>query len=407
MNQKTIAYTLLVFAFFLMFSFLLSFRLQHKNKISQTCQFVSERIYLEDKALQPWLMDCRNKSSQFQFSKENPLKLMNEILDELKISHLKIYDSVSSSQVWEDWGKENGIVSKFINAQLVVTEVLPHSEAMKKGVRRGDIAISFNGEDVFPNNLTYGKGDFEFKRNLDTLKVHLEPTVLEYQAKIKTQMLNKDQMWIKIPSYKAQYFKGYDFKTLVAQANKAKQVILDLRGNAGGNFVAGIQSLSLFICTPQVAAEIIRPKFHQLPENNFPDDLDDDKQIDILNASSKLNLKTFANYPCLNPNIKLKVIIDADTASTAEFVANALRELRQAKIYGAASSGQLLVGIWYNLKDIWQQDYKITIPEAIFKSTKGLSIEGVGVSVDQVIYDHLDDYKDGQDSWLKQVMQSP
>ncbi len=171
--------------------------------------------------------------------------------------------------------------------------------------------------------------------------------------------------------------------------------------------MAGIQSLSLFICTPQVAAEIIRPKFHQLQENNFPDDLDDDKQIDILNASSKLNLKTFANYPCLNQNIKLKVIIDADTASTSEFVANALRELRQAKIYGAASSGQLLVGIWYNLKDVWQQDYKITIPEAIFKSAKGLSVEGVGVSVDQVIYDHLDDYKDGQDSWLKQVIQSP
>jgi carboxyl-terminal processing protease len=332
---------------------------------------------------------------------------MNEILDELKISHLKIYDSVSSSQVWEDWGKENGIVSKFINAQLVVTDVLPHSEAMKKGVRRGDIAISFKGEDVFPNNLTYGKGDFEFRRNMDILKVHLEPAVLEYEAKIKTQMLSKDQMLIKIPSYKSQYFKGYDFKNLVNQANKAKQVILDLRGNAGGNFVAGLQSLSLFICSQQVAAEIIRPRFHMLPENNYPDDLDDDKQIDIVNASSKLRLQTFANYPCLNPKIKLKVIIDADTASTAEFVANALRELRHAKIYGAASSGQLLVGIWYNLKDIWQQDYKITIPEAIFKSAKGLSIEGVGVSVDQVIYDHLDDYKDGQDSWLKQVMQSP
>lgn len=407
MNQKTIAYTLLVFAFFLLFSYFLSFRLQQKNKISQTCQFVSERIYLEDKVLQPWLLDCKNKSSDFRFSKQPPRKLMSEILDELKISHLKIYDSVTSSKLLNDWGKENGIVSKFINAQLVVTDVLPNSEAIKKGVRRGDIAISFNKEDVFPNNLQYGKGDFEFKRGNSIFKTYLEPADLNYDANIKTQNLSNEQILIKVPSFNTQNVKEFDFKSLVNQLNKARIVIVDLRGNAGGNFAAGLKVLSLFVCRPQLAGEIIRPKFHQLPENNFPDDLGDDTQIDILNSSSKINLMTFHNYPCVNPKSKLKVIIDANTASTAEFVANALRELRQAKIYGAASSGQLLVGVWHDLKDIWQQELNIIIPEAIFKSAKGLSIEGVGVSVDQVIYDHIDDYKEGQDSWLKQVVQQP
>lgn len=403
MNQKTIAYTLLTLSFFLLMAFILSHKLQNKNRISQTCHFVSQRIYVDERILAPWVMDCKNKSSKLNFKKENPLYLMNQILDELQVSHLKIYDQISSSQLWEDWGKENGIISKYIQAQLVVTDVLSGSEAYIKGVRRGDIALTFNQEEAFPVSLTNGKGNFEFKRKANTYKVYLEPKKIEYDAKIKLQWLDNNQLHIKIPSYKAQYFKNYDLKNIVNQANKAKTIILDLRGNAGGNFVAGIRSLSLFTCHAQVAAEIFRPKFAKLPENSFPDDLDDERQIDILNASSRMLLKTFSDYPCIHENKKIKVLIDAETASTAEFVANALRELRNAKIYGATSSGQLLVGIWYSLEDIWGQNIKITIPEALFKSAKGQTIEGVGVSVDRVIYDNIDDYKDGQDSWLKQV----
>lgn len=405
MNQKTIAYTFLTLSFFFIFAFFLSTQLNYKNKIFQTCQFVSERIYIDSKALDPWLWDCRNQSSRWERGRKHPLALTNQILSELKVSHLKVYDEVASSQLWDDWSKENGIVSKFVNAELVVTEVIPKSPAARKGIRRGDRALTFNGEEAFPDHLRYGKGEFEFKRLQEVFKVHLEPEKVEYDVRIQFKALGLKQFLIKVPSFKATYFTEFDFKTMVQQANKYENLIVDLRGNSGGNFVAGLKFLSLFTCGIVQVGKIVRPKFNNFPENFFLDDLDDEQQIEILNSSSVINLKTFADYPCLTKGKKIKIIIDSDTASTAELVANALRELFAFKIYGAASSGELLVGVWHHLGDIWNQNIKITIPEALFYSLGNKEIEGVGVSVDKVIYDRVEDYQAGEDSWLKQVQE--
>lgn len=406
MNQKTIAYTFLTLSFFFLFAFFLSTQLNHKNKIFQTCLYVSERIYLDSKTLDPWLWNCRNQSSRWQRGNKNPLELTNQILSELKISHLKVYDDVASSQLWQDWGKENGIISKFVNAELVVTDVISKSPAERKGIRRGDRALTFNGEEAFPNHLLYGKGEFEFKRFQEIYKVHLEPEQVSYDARIKFKALNGKQFLIKVPSFKAPYFKDFSFKEMIQQANKYENLIVDLRGNEGGNFVAGLRFLSLFTCGITQAGKIVRPKFSKLPEMTLPDDLEDQKQIDTLNESSVVNLKTFANYPCIAKGKKIKVLIDADTASTAEFVANAFREIFGVKLYGAGSSGQLLVGIWHDLDEIWNKKIRISIPEAIFLSKENKEIEGTGVQVDTVIYDHLEDYQAGEDSWLKQVQQS-
>jgi carboxyl-terminal processing protease len=408
MKPKIIAYTFITLAVIFLYAFFLELKLNEKNKIHETCRFVYDRIYIDSKSLTSWLQDCKNRSSENTFSQNKKLQLSkeleltNDILDSLKVSHLKIYDQEKSSQIWNDWGRENGIIAKYVSAQLVVTEVIARSEAQVKGVRVGDIALEYEGEEAFPKHLTDGKGKFKFKRKGQIYQVNLEPKVLEYDANIKVLPVSSGISILKIPSFKGQYFAKEELFALAKKLEKSKKIILDLRGNSGGNFVAGLRALSLFICSKKMIGKIIRPKFSKYPVNSLNDDLDDEKQIDMLNQSSVLKLETFDNYPCLRAQVK--VIVDSDTASTAELVALALREEKQVKIFGAGTSGQLLVGIWYNLEEIWHEPIKITIPEAIYLSSREHEIEGKGVSVDKVIYDKLEHYINGEDSWLKQIL---
>lgn len=407
MNSKILIYLILTFLIFGLFTSHLYSKLKYQNKIVQTCMFVYDRIYLTTKELEEWMLGCKNKATPLMVSHKNnqeQLQIANEILQALTVSHLKLYTHTESSQLWEDWSKENGIVSKYVSAQLVVTEVLPGSEADLKGVRVGDVAMLFNEEEVFPEHLVSGKGSFKFRRGERVVQVTLEPKTIQYDYNMKLTPLGQGKGWLKVPSFKKQYFDEASIKKMAAQLNNFKEIIVDLRSNAGGNFVAGLRFLSLFNCQVAKVGTISRPKFKHLPELTLNDDLNDEAQIEALNSSSSLELSTFSKYPCVNNSINVKVIINSETASTAEMVAAALNELNGVKIYGAGSAGQLLVGIWYDLDSIWGEGIKITIPEAIYNSVKNRQIENVGVSVDQVIYDKLSDYQQGKDSWLIQVL---
>ncbi|OYZ13555.1 MAG: hypothetical protein B7Y39_17265 [Bdellovibrio sp. 28-41-41] len=375
------------------------------NHIFQTCHFVYDRIVPVGKNMNEWLSECRIQSRRAMTKTSDTKKLLllgNQILSELQVSHLELFSQEESDAIWSDTDFENGIESQFIDGQLIVTRILPGSEGLKKGLRRGDRVVLGKDESLTPYEFNRWKGKLKIERRKKNIDIDLEPKKLATNRDITVTDIEGLKI-ITVESFKSQYFKQDKLDAIVAKIKANDKIIVDLRGNNGGNFVAGLRFLSSFICQPSIVGHIKKNK------NNgrvgyFDDNLDDEYQIQKLNDFDSVALKTYSTKKCLPSPVA--VLIDANSKSTSEWVALAFRDKLQTPIQGATSAGELLVGIWYDISYIWGQVVKLSIPEAFYESMHGFQIEGHGVSVDITLYPRRIDFELGHDSAVWQAVQA-
>lgn len=358
----------------------------------------------------PWEAQCK---SFFSAKKDEDLNYedLNQLqrhMDSLKVSHLRLYRADEVQNLWSEKRKSTGIKAEYIDGVLIVTRVLPRSVASKQGLLRGDHILSINGENPDPTSAEKESGEFIFRRKGQSLKVRLEPTELIEDQSPQVVFSDVQKFILKIPSFRGEYFTDQKMDLLVTELkeHKNKKLILDLRKNGGGNFVAGLRFLSFFLCQENKVGFLLKHR-ESLKSNSLlgvilKNELNDEVQYDQIKNNSKIELKVPVPKFCLNPK-QIKVLVDFETASTAEMVALALKEHRQAVVLGSLSAGQLLVGSWYPFQQ-FGKGVQISIPEAIYESDRGTVVEGQGLRPDQVLYYDLKDFENGNDSWeLKAV----
>lgn len=405
MPTQTILKTIVAIGLILLIFYPIVDRYNHiDNRIYRTCHFVYDRIIPTGKNKTDWLQRCRVQSRRAMAMTHETKKLLvagNEILSELQVSHLELFSQEESDAIWTDTDFENGIESRFIDGQLIVTRVLPGSEAFKKGLQRGDRVVLQKDENLSPYEFNRWKGKLNIERRKNILTLDLAPKKLSTQRDITVTEHNGVKV-IAVESFKSQYFTGEKIKSVISKIKDNDKIVIDFRGNNGGNFVAGLRFLSAFLCQPTVVGYM--KKNQNLGRSGyFDDNMDDEYQIQTLNSFDSVALKTFFVERCLPK--PMAILIDAQSKSTAEWVALAFRDKLQVPIQGATSAGELLVGIWYDVTNIWGQVVKLSIPEAYYESIHGLHIEGHGVPADVTLYPRRNDYELGYDSELWQVVQ--
>lgn len=375
------------------------------NPIYQTCLFVHKRIVPTGKNTMDWLQNCRTQSRQIVPKTKNTKKLLevgNAILSELKVSHLELFNQEESDAVWTDTDLENGIESRFIDGELIITRVVPASEGLRKGMQSGDRVVLEKNESLSPYELNRWKGKLKIERKKKNVIVDLEPKKLVTRRDIEVRDQNGVKI-ITVESFKSQYFTQEKLDAMISRIKPDDNIIIDMRGNNGGNFVAGLRFLSAFICEPTIVGHM--KKNSSLGRvGYFNDDMDDEYQIRTLSEFDSVALKTFPARRCL-PKPRA-ILIDAHSKSTAEWVALAFRDKLQTSIQGSTSSGELLVAIWYDIAYIWESVVKISVPEAYYESLHGHQIEGFGVPVDVTLYPRRIDFELGYDSEVWQVVQT-
>jgi carboxyl-terminal processing protease len=329
-----------------------------------------------------------------------------------------MYTPTEATKLWTGESKATGINAFYVQGELVVRKVHSASPAQKAGVRFGDIIKSVNGAEGNPEDVENESGSYVIERRGQSLKVEIKPASFIADEGPQLERPAQGIVVLRVPSFRAEYFAEGAWKKTVTSLTTAREIIIDLRGNLGGNFVAGLRFLSPFLCEPSKVGYLIRPpsrsstpasaessameSSESLAEKILPDELDDEVQIDIVNQTRRVKLATFAGYPCVGAKAQMDVLVDAGTASTAEMVAQALKDFRHAGVRGAKSAGQLLVGLWYPAPEVGD-GVKISIPEAVYETSSGHRIEGPGVKLDEVLYYHLEDFQNGEDSWIKTV----
>lgn len=374
------------------------------NHIYQTCHFVSERIVPIGKDMGEWLRRCRTQSRMAMERTHDAKKLLvagNEILSELKVSHLELFSQEESDAIWTDTDFENGIESRFIDGELIITRVLPNSEALKRGLQRGDRVVLEKDESLSSYEFNRWKGKLKIERRKKIITFDLEPKRLSTQRDVTVTDLQGIKI-VGVESFKSQYFTQEKLDSTLGKIKPSDKIVIDFRGNNGGNFVAGLRFLSYFLCEPTVVGYMKKNK-DTGRIGYFNNDMNDEYQIQTLSEFDSVALRTYPNKNCLPK--PMAILIDAYSKSTAEWVALAFRDKLQTPIQGATSSGELLVGIWYDISNIWGQVVKLSIPEAYYESIHGYQIEGHGVSADVTLYPRRIDYELGYDSELFQVVQ--
>ncbi|KHD89339.1 MAG: carboxy-terminal processing protease [Bdellovibrio sp. ArHS] len=373
------------------------------NPYPAVCDLVSAKIFLADEQVKKWNRICHRRSRLVTpySPKKLVIKDINNVLGLLNVSHLEVYDSSEVKSIWRGEALETGIESEFVDSELVIFKLHPKSPGALAGLKKGDVIKTINGEQPNPWEAATESGTYLIERADKEIAFQVKASSIIRKEEVSFEEFKNKSALIQIPSFRADFFADAKIKELEKKLQNVNRLVVDLRGNAGGNFVAGLRFLSLVICQPEEVGRLVRPRFAQNVTAELPDDLRDEKQLEVLDRNKEVILKTFHKDSCYQGD--LRVLVDGKTASVAELVAQALKEFKKAPLLGSPSRGQMLVGVWYPLSEVGP-GVEISIPEALYLSRSQYRIEGQGVELDKVLYYNLREMQAGIDSWVRSAL---
>ena len=376
-----------------------------KRASHQICRHVGDNYYEDNDKLRAWEKRCHQGVSRIPiwWSKKTVITALQRQLDEMGSSHLEIWTPRDMSVVWKGISVDTGIKTLWIDSYHIVTEIIADSPASAFDIRPGDELIAINNKDVVSEDqIRTTHGTFSFWRDGVTRDFKIEPKNIDLQDNPSVVSLDPVRYKVqrigilKLPSFAQHYFGVNDWVPVAKDLTPYDKVIVDLRGNTGGDFVAMLRVLSSFFCTPTDVGYLKRPREKISSTGAFEDILNTEEQIRVLNSSSVVELQTFDDYPCYDGDVN--VLVDHDTGSVAEIFATAIRQRKGTHIYGEPTSGDVLLAIFSPTS--FGKDYTVSVPAALYLTVDDKILEGKGVVPDESLEVDLSSWRNGMDSWL-------
>jgi carboxyl-terminal processing protease len=319
---------------------------------------------------------------------------LNQMLGRLHQTHFGIVPSELYSNVDAAHGGDTtaGIDVRVVGAQVLVTSVEPESSAFAQGVRPGWQILKIASTDLAPIiaklNETYAGStlrDLMLRRAilarlegdasgatkvefLDADGVRVAKTLGQGQQKgdrVQFGYLNPMRVWFK-SSRIADGNIGYvafnvfldaqrlmtSFGNAVQSCDKCEGFVIDLRGNPGGIGIMAMGMAGWFIAQP-------------------------DQKLGTLYMRDT-TLKFVVNPRLMTFGGPLAILVDGTSASTSEIMAEGLKDLGRARIFGTRTAAAALPSLFERLPNGDGFQYAI----ANYISEGGKPLEGLGVTPD-------------------------
>jgi len=226
-----------------------------------------------------------------------------------------------------------------------ISEPYEDCPAAKSGIKAGDKILTIDGKnmakktsDEVSDALKGPKGtsiEVEIERKGEGEK---KITIARDEIKIPDVPyfgMLKDQVgYVKLNSFTQTASADVKKAIQKLQADGAKQMVLDLRGNGGGLLIEAVKIVNFFVPKNQV---VVTTKGRVKEENHVYTTLEEPFALEM----------------------PLAVLVDGGSASASEIVSGALQDLDRAVIIGETSFGKGLVQRTYDLK--YGSKIKITI----------------------------------------------
>lgn len=255
-----------------------------------------------------------------------------------------------------------------------VINVFPESPAYLAGIREGDLIVEADGQKV--DNPTQVSGEenttVEIKFERDGKYKTVKVTRRKY-SNVRPETLtwvNPDTALIKIWTFDVGYSQA-NVEKLFKDASKAKNLILDLRNNPGGQVINMVHLLSILLPERAPIGTFIQKGMvnrYVTETGGSPTDL--------------AAIAKFADRPLRagTPKVdrfkgNIAVLVNQGSGSASEITAAALKENLNAPVIGAKSAGAVLVSVMNPLP----HGYMLQYPLTDFVTPQGVRLEGNGV----------------------------
>jgi carboxyl-terminal processing protease len=335
--------------------------------------------------------------------------LLDRMAGELRDSHTRVYSPAQRAERRNQKRASAGITLIEIEGFAVISTLAPDSEAERRGIKTGMIVRAVNDQPikrairearravgvssseratrmrVFSKILT---GEPGTKLNLEltdsngkNLKFTLTRRVVSVKPQVTAQILPSGIAYLKFSGFDEELEK--QIENALQDFKDAPALILDLRGNGGGDGEFGLRFAGHFFNEKITIARIVT-RSGKPPVSEMPMTLE----------AGRTDAQIFAR--------PLVILVNEATASTAELITNALQEQKRAVVFGTNSCGCVLAFL----------DYKpltgggdLTLSEFGFISAKGKKLEGKGIVPDRIVLPNLKDIQTGRDRALEQAEQ--
>lgn len=295
------------------------------------------------------------------------------------------YSKLLDKQTWEDlqvrlkaqFGGIGVYILQDEAGRLKIVNPIKGTPAYKAGLQNGDIIIRINGESAL--NMTQDEAVHLMRGEPGTqlvLTIYRESDGKEHEFTIIREIINVPSVEYRMldDSPAIGYIKLNQFHARSAQEmadalngmlkdHRMEGLVLDLRGNGGGEFEASVEIANLF--------------------------LDDQEVVKVVDAR---NNETVHRASGGSVDIPMVVLVNEDSASAAEILAGALQDNQRAVLVGEKTYGKGLVQTIYPLRD--GSALKLTTQK--YFTPKGIDINEIGIVPDYIVEQDTDAQKDLQ-----------
>lgn len=305
---------------------------------------------------------------------------VNKALSKFSASHIVLNTPESAEMLVKAEFVGLGIQPQLTKEGILVNYVFAKSAAAEAGIEPGDTILTADGKPI--KDLAQLRGaegskiTITFRKGTSTNVVKKTVTRCKFSTKRPETIkwIKPDTALVEIPSFMTYDFQAVD--KIMTEAQKAKSVIVDLRGNGGGQVIALLHLCGYFVPSDKtLGAWVTRGLTKKYVEETKGKETDlpailqyalknDERSLVHANANGKTQFTG-----------KVAVLIDGGTGSASEMFAAAMKENRDAVVVGSKSAGAVLASRLYPLK----YKYMLQYPFQDYITVKGLRLEGAGV----------------------------
>ncbi len=305
-------------------------------------------------------------------------RVLAKLCAELKQSHLAALPPRTVHEKDTEHRAAIGLRWLNIDGKRIVTDIVPGGAAADAGVKAGWLIVSRDGRPINEREIFVTKlgqpVSFEFL-DLDDRPVALtlEPRLLDFERLIARDLpggfryLRFDRFSMENLSWLSTELKAH---------RTAPGVVIDLRGNPGGNTVANMMAMQEFFD-------------RRVPTGQF-----------VKRDGRAKETHGLALFAARFPG-RVAILLGPGSASASEIFAHVLQHEKRATVIGRRSAGAVIVSRFYDLPGGGQ----LQVPVQDYVGIDGQRLEGRGVTPDiEVAAPKAADWRAGRDVDLEAAL---